>query len=80
MSKAILNIGYMKFVMDVDKAIRVMDLLGGVEEYEEKWRKPEEGGTTYHVFDTNTDRLRVTIMPDALYRMAKMAGKPESGN
>ena len=80
MSKAILNIGYMKYVMDVDKAIRIMDMLGGVEEYEEKWHKPEEGGTTYHVFNANTDRLRVTIMPDALYRMAKMAGKPESGN
>ena len=80
MSKAILNIGYMKYVMDVDKAIRIMDMLGGVEEYEEKWRKPEEGGTTYHVYNASIDRLRVTIMPDALYRMAKMAGKPESGN
>lgn len=80
MSKAILNIGYMKYVMDVDKAIRIMDMLGGVEEYEEKWHKPEEGGTTYHVYNASIDRLRVTIMPDALYRMAKMAGKPESGN
>lgn len=77
MGKAVLKIGYLNYVMDVDKAIRVMDLLSGVEEYEEKWQKAEEGGTTYHVYDADSDRIRVQILSDSKYRMAKLAGKPE---
>lgn len=81
MNKAIIQIGYNNYVLDTEKAIKILSLLEEAERYEHKWRKAEEGGSTYHVWDGNespADGLReMKLMPEQLYRMAKMAGKPD---
>ena len=81
MNKAIIQIGYNNYVLDTEKAIKILSLLEEAERYEHKWRNAEEGGSTYHVWNANespADGLReMKLMPEQLYRMAKMAGKPE---
>lgn len=79
MAKALVQLGYGNFVMDAQAALKLTELLAEAELFEEKWRKSEEGGTTYHVYPQDTaDSMRIIkIMPNALYQVAKMAGKPE---
>jgi len=84
MNKAIFQIGYNNYVLDTEKALKLLSLLEEAERYEHKWRKEEEGGTTYHVWNPNESPADITfglrelkLMPEQLYRMAKMAGKPE---
>jgi hypothetical protein len=79
MKKAIIRVGYSSFVLDTSKALALLELLADAELYEEKWRKTEEGGTTYHVYpqDTNDGLRELKVVPMAFYHMAKMAGKPE---
>lgn len=73
--KAIVTIGYKQYVMDADKAITMLGMLDQAEVYESKW----EGKTTAHYIYTqdNNDHIReVKLLPDALYKLAKLAGKP----
>jgi hypothetical protein len=78
-AKAIVTLGYNKYVLDVDKAVQVLEALSGVEKYEDVYHKAEEGGTTHHIYiDTEGSVvLSVHLMTEALYQMAKLAGKPE---
>ena len=78
MAKAVLTLGgYLSFVMDVKAAAQLMEALGGAEKYETKYRKAEEGGTTIHIYPPDTDTVTLKLLNDDLYRMAKLAGKPE---
>lgn len=79
MAKALVQFGYSSYVLDAQAALKLTELLADAEIYEEKWRKAEEGGTTHHIYpQDNSDAMRsIRIMPNALYQMAKMAGKPE---
>ena len=74
--KAVLNLGWKNYIMDADKAIAVMQMLEGAEVYEEKWHS-ESKGKTYHVYERDLDQQTINLIPDSLYRMAKLAGKPE---
>jgi hypothetical protein len=76
MPKAIIQMGYTKYVVAAEDALKIMDIITGAERFEAKWHKEEEGGTTYHVWDNDTTALEsLEIIPDNLYRMAKLAGK-----
>ena len=68
-----------KFVVSTEDAIKIIKILETAHLYDEKWRKDEEGGTTYHVWPvTDTNRLpSLKIISEALFQMAKLAGKPE---
>ena len=78
MSKAIITIGYTKYVVSVSDAVKLAEILGDAERYTETWRKAEDGGTTYHIWEADThEEYSVKVIPDALYRMYKLAGKPE---
>ena len=79
MNKATVRVGYTEFVLDTQKALALLELLSEAEIYEEKWRKSEDGGTTYHVYpQDNVDNVRqLKIVPHAFYQIAKMAGRPE---
>ena len=79
MKKAVVQVGYTNFLLDTQKALELLELLADAEIYEEKWRKQEEGGTTYHIFPqiTNEGIRQLKVIPHALYHMAKMAGKHE---
>lgn len=73
--KAIVSIGYKHYVMDAEKAITMLGVLEHAEVYEQKWDK---GVTSHFVYAQDTsDHIReVKLLPDALYKLAKLAGKP----
>lgn len=76
--KAILELGYKAYVMDAEKAVMLLSMLDQCEVYESKW----EGKTTVHYIypqDGGEHIRSMKILPDALYRMAKLAGKPNKG-
>ena len=76
MSKVIISFGYRSFVVDGDKALQIMELLQGAEQYEYKYRSAAEGGTTHHVYNTDLSMLDIKFLPNELYQMYKLAGKP----
>jgi hypothetical protein len=73
--KATVNIGYKHFVMDVEKAITLLELLDGAEIFDTQWANSR---TAYYVYpQDNNDCIReLKILPDSIYRIAKLAGKP----
>ena len=76
MSKAIIQMGYSKYVVAAEDALKIMEIITSAERFNAQWHKQEEGGTTYHVWDNDTTELQtVELLPDSLYRMAKLAGK-----
>jgi hypothetical protein len=79
MTKAIVQFGYGSYVLDAQAALKLTELLAEAEIYEEKWRKVEEGGMTHHIYpqDTSESMRVIKIVPNALYQIAKMAGRPE---
>ena len=81
MSKAVIQLGYSSYVMDLEDAIKVINALMNSERYEAKYIGGEHR-YTYHVWTVDEDAKdptthMVTMIPDALYRIAKLAGKPD---
>jgi len=83
MSKAIMRIGYNEYVVDVSDAVAVMEIMGKAEIYKVKRDyKATPPVTSYHVWGQDADsgdNLTVQLLPDAMYRVAKLAGKPNDG-
>lgn len=80
MNKAIVHLGYTDYILDADKALTVLGLLKDAEVFEEKWKSTEDGGNTYHVYPQEmgrVDRWKMTLLTDQMYKLAKLAGKPE---
>lgn len=79
MTKAIIRIGYDQFVMDAEDALKIHEILAKAECFKRNYRSKEDGGALYFVWqqDAETEPRNIEIMPDNLYRMAKLAGKPE---
>ena len=76
--KAIVTLGYVQYVVDVEDAVAIANILSTAELYAEKWRKAEEGGTTYYVFEQEAQPpVNVKVLPTALYNLYKLSGKPE---
>ena len=76
--KAIVTIDYDSYVVDADDAITIANILSNAELYKEKWRKSEGGGTTYHVFEQDAKPPAIVkVLPMPLYKMYKLAGKPQ---
>jgi hypothetical protein len=80
MSKAIVRIGYNDYVVDVSDAVKIMEIMSKAQHYKIK----RDYGTTptsssYHVWDQemDADSINVQLLPDAVYRVAKLAGKPK---
>ena len=81
----ILEVGYTKYVLSAKDAVTVMNILNGAEIYQEKYvseaNSPTgKSHTLHHVYDQgDADMLRISLwaIPDSLYKMAKLAGKPE---
>ena len=77
--KAKLRLGYLDFVIDHDKAIQILTLLDEAELYDSQYQKDVGMGasTTHYVYqndDVKTHSLE--LIPDKLYKMWKLAGKP----
>ena len=79
MVKAIVQVGYDHYVMDAQDALIMHELLSKAECFRRQYRGRDDGGPLYHVWeqDNTTDTRSFEILPDNLYRMAKLAGKPE---
>jgi hypothetical protein len=54
MNKAIVQIGYNNYVLDTDKALKLLSLLEEAERYEHKWRN-EKRGVLRTMFGTPTN-------------------------
>lgn len=78
MSKAVIRIGYTDYVMETKDAVAVAEAMQRAELYKERWRKVEDGGTTYHIWE-QTEFMELTIkpLPDTTYKMYKLAGAPQ---
>jgi hypothetical protein len=76
MSKVIVELGYNKYLLDTKEAVDLVEILSKAEVYKEVWHKEEDGGTTYHVYEQDRVKSSMSIMPDHLCRMARLAGKP----
>lgn len=79
-AKMTIKIGYSHFVMDADKALKLIDILHDAEKYEQKW-VPTVGDVESHyeyfVYpNEDTQAIEVGLLPDAAYAMAKIRGKP----
>jgi hypothetical protein len=76
MAKCVIDFGHSNYVIDADKAVKLMELLDTAEVYQSRWRREDEGGSTKHIYEA--DRLcSLELISDAKYKMYKLAGKPE---
>ena len=81
MAKATLRVGYTDYVMDLSDAVAVMEALGKAENYKTLINYDARPSTTsYHIWsqevDSHHDRVSLQLLPDEVYRVAKIAGKP----
>ena len=79
-NKAIVSVGYNKYVVDADDAITLTRIMMSAEKYREVWRKQEDGGTTYHVWEPEHNEMEdigIKVLPSVRYKMYKLAGKPQ---
>lgn len=79
MTKAIIRFGYDQYVVDVHDAITMHEIMAKAECFKRDYRSKDNGGPLYYVWEQDMDNeaRSFEIMPDNLYRMAKLAGKPE---
>lgn len=81
MSKAIVSVGYNEFVLDLNDGVALMEIMGRAERYKSKTDYSVKPNTTaYYVWDQevgDSTRVELKLLPDAVYRVAKLAGKPE---
>lgn len=77
--KAIIRVEGDTYVVEPEVAVHIRSMVEGAEMYAEKWRRKEDGGTTYHVYkdDEPPEPDSIALISESLYRMAKLAGKPE---
>jgi hypothetical protein len=74
------SVYYANYVLPAAKAVQLVNLLSKAEIYEDKYH-PELKGEhadkyTHHVYE-HDKLMTMKILPDAFYKMAKLAGKPE---
>ena len=72
----VVSLSYGELVMPTEDAVQLLKILERAERYQDKYRAEDEGGTTRHVFP-NDNTYHAKMISDDLYRMAKLAGKPE---
>jgi len=74
-TKVTIDLGYKSYVLDTKDALTLAEIVSKAEMYEEKYHG---GGqpNSYHVY-ANDDRFTMRVLPDSMYNMAKLAGKPE---
>lgn len=79
MAKAVIQIGYDNYILDAKDAITIMEILDKAEVWQEKYQSHADGGTLYFAYSAcDAESIRnIKIVPDTLYKMAKLAGKPE---
>jgi hypothetical protein len=77
MAKVVITLGWKKYVVDAQQALMVTDMLSKAEVYESKYTGEDRNLPVYYVYPQDDHRWMMEIMPDNIYRMAKLAGKPK---
>jgi hypothetical protein len=81
MSKALIRVGYNDYVMDISDAVTLMEIMSKAENYKVKNDyKVTPNTTAYYIWDqeaNNRDTVTISLLPDTVYRVAKLAGKPD---
>lgn len=78
MPKAVIQLGYNHYVMDAEDALAIHEIIAKAERYQRKYRSKEDGGPLFYIWEQDEFDMRsIELMSDSLYRMAKLAGKPE---
>ena len=80
--KAILRLGYLDYILPAEEAVKIMGLLEGAERWESKYHKTtptQAAHHTYHVYseEAGAEVKNLELVSESMYRMAKLAGKPE---
>jgi len=70
----VLSFGYGDYIVSPKDAVTIMEILQKSERYECKY--VSGGDNTHHVFPS-TESLTAKLISDDMYRMAKLAGKPD---
>lgn len=79
MSKAIVRVGYSEYVMSMADAVTIMEIMSKAENYKVNRNYDATPNTTsFHVWEQEVDhdQMNIQLLPDAVYRVAKLAGKP----
>jgi hypothetical protein len=76
MTKVIMNLGYNEYILGIQDAVTVMEIMTKAEKYKAKYTS---GDYTHHVWDNQGDNPITFIKPinENLYRTAKLAGEPK---
>jgi Tfp pilus assembly protein PilE len=74
----VMEFSYVSFVLSAKDALAMAEIMQRAEKYEKKYRREDGGATTYtyHAWP-NPDEIPMKLISDDIYRMAKLAGKPE---
>lgn len=79
----VVDIGYSSIVLPADKALKLVEMLQEAEAYEFKYISKEErerlgaSSDNLHFVYPSERTYSMKVISDDLYRMAKLAGKPE---
>ncbi|NBS70259.1 hypothetical protein EBT31_15315 [bacterium] len=80
MAKAILNLGYGSYVMNMEQAVVISEMLAKAELYVSKYHRDKDTGTatsTHHIYENDSSELgTLKLVSDEFYRLSKLAGKP----
>ena len=65
--------------MDAKDALTIQEIVSKAERYKSKYQSKEDGGTLHYIWEQDelSEMRSIDMLPDNLYRMAKLAGKPE---
>ena len=81
MTKCVVSIGYKNFVLESEKAVKLLEIVADAEVYEEKWHS-ETKDNTYHIYmneghaSSEGVAMSMKVLSNGFYQMAKLAGKP----
>ena len=78
-SKCVVTLGYIDFIMDSEDALTLLDIVSKAERFKESYRDSKIGGNLYYVWEQDEceSKFVARLIPESLYRMAKLAGKPK---
>ena len=81
-SKCVVTLGYIDFIMDTTEALTLLGIVSKAERFKESYRDNKVGGYSYHVWEQDEceSKFVARLIPESLYRMAKLAGKPTKDN
>ena len=72
----VVSLSYGELVMPTKDAVQLLEILERAEAYSTRYHTEEEGGNTHHIYP-NESSYNARMISEDLYRMAKLAGKPE---